>query len=97
MQTIAHEAEAVPPQNGSVPYEALIAYDPLLSAYDAMILPYFFRYQNPLYDAALRGWLSVSRKSHADGALLRTEVLWISPAAQRNMTQMSFPFEGAVA
>lgn len=33
----------------------------------------------------------------ADGALLRTEVLWISPAAQRNMTQMSFPFEGAVA
>lgn len=54
-------------------------------------------YQNPLYDAALRGWLSVSRESHADGALLRTEVLWISPAAQRNMTQMSFPFEGAVA
>lgn len=44
MQTIAHEAEAVPPQNGSVPYEALIAHDPLLSADDAMILPYFFRY-----------------------------------------------------
>lgn len=39
-------------------------------------------YESPLYDGALTGWHRVEIGTHADGALDRTEVLWISPAAQ---------------
>lgn len=37
-------------------------------------------YPDPLYDAALAGWMRVERQAHADGARARTEVLWINPA-----------------
>lgn len=40
-------------------------------------------YPHESYDAALPGWLRVEREAHADGALDRTEVLWINPAASR--------------
>lgn len=38
-------------------------------------------YPHALYDEKLAGWLRVERKALADGARLRTEVLWINPAA----------------
>lgn len=39
-------------------------------------------YPSPLYDAALAGWERIERAALADGARLRTEVLWINrPAA----------------
>lgn len=38
-------------------------------------------YPSDLYDAALPGWCKVERKSLADGARPRTEVMWINPAA----------------
>lgn len=39
-------------------------------------------YAHPLYDDALIGWRRLGRETLADGARPRTEVLWISPAAQ---------------
>jgi DNA adenine methylase len=36
-------------------------------------------YASPLYDETLRGWLRVTMETRADGALYRTEVLWINP------------------
>lgn len=39
-------------------------------------------YASSLYDEALAGWRRLSIETHADGALDRTEVLWINPAAQ---------------
>lgn len=39
-------------------------------------------YASALYDEALAGWRRLSIETHADGALDRTEVLWINPAAQ---------------
>lgn len=41
-------------------------------------------YADPLYDDTLpaRGWLRLDRKSLADGARVRTEILWLNPAAQ---------------
>jgi DNA adenine methylase len=38
-------------------------------------------YPTPEYDAALQGWRREEIGTHADGALDRTEVLWINPAA----------------
>lgn len=42
-------------------------------------------YPSELYDTALTDWLRVERKAHADGAKVRTEVLWISPRAAQAM------------
>lgn len=36
-------------------------------------------YSSSLYDALYADWPRVERKAHADGALDRTEVLWLSP------------------
>lgn len=44
-------------------------------------------YPDPLYDEALHGWLRVEREAFADGARLRTEVLWVNPAAVRSRVQ----------
>lgn len=38
-------------------------------------------YGNEVYDAALSGWRRETKETHADGALDRTEVLWINPQA----------------
>jgi DNA adenine methylase len=38
-------------------------------------------YPAPLYDDALPEWRRIERAAHADGALDRTEVLWVNPAA----------------
>ncbi|WP_439571215.1 DNA adenine methylase [Sphingomonas sp.] len=38
-------------------------------------------YPSAIYDNALPGWERIERKAFADGALERTEVLWINPAA----------------
>jgi DNA adenine methylase len=38
-------------------------------------------YPTALYDEALAGWRRVEREARADGQSLRTEVLWINPAA----------------
>lgn len=38
-------------------------------------------YPSEVYDDLLHGWQRVQIEAHADGALDRTEVLWINPAA----------------
>lgn len=38
-------------------------------------------YPHPEYDEGLPGWRRIQRKALADGALERTEVLWLNPAA----------------
>lgn len=42
-------------------------------------------YPTPEYDAALQGWRREEIGTHADGALDRTEVLWINPAAAQRL------------
>lgn len=42
-------------------------------------------YHTPEYDAALQGWRREEIGTHADGALDRTEVLWINPAAANRL------------
>lgn len=42
-------------------------------------------YPSTTYDEILGDWKRVERKAFADGALDRTEVLWINPAAARAM------------
>lgn len=37
-------------------------------------------YPHALYDEQLSGWQRIECAAHADGALDRTEVLWINPA-----------------
>lgn len=39
-------------------------------------------YHCDIYDELLTDWQRVERATHADGALDRTEVLWLNPAAQ---------------
>jgi DNA adenine methylase len=44
-------------------------------------------YANPLYEEMLTGWSRKSIDTHADGALDRTEVLWLNPAASIALQQ----------
>ena len=37
-------------------------------------------YASPLYDGRLSDWRRVEKKTYADGARPRTEVLWLNPA-----------------
>lgn len=46
-------------------------------------------YPSSLYDEMLPGWSRVERAAHADGALERTEVLWLNPAAAMACGQQS--------
>ena len=41
----------------------------------------------PLYEAMLGGWMRVERAAMADGALPRTEVLWLNRAAAESCPQ----------
>lgn len=45
-------------------------------------------YPNKIYDYRLRDWMRVERKSFADGARERTEVLWINDAASTHAPQL---------
>ena len=36
-------------------------------------------YASPMYDDLYRGWQRIERAALADGAKVRTEVLWLSP------------------
>jgi DNA adenine methylase len=44
-------------------------------------------YPSPLYDDNLPGWQRIERAALADGALKRTEVLWLNPAAAKARPQ----------
>lgn len=44
-------------------------------------------YAHPIYDRALRSWKRVEKKTFADGARERTEVLWINPNAGARLEQ----------
>ena len=44
-------------------------------------------YDNLLYNEALSGWKKVSRKAYADGAIERTECIWLNPAIQNRLKQ----------
>lgn len=46
-------------------------------------------YPAPLYDQALVGWRRIEHHARADGALKRTEVIWLNPAAARACPQAS--------
>lgn len=46
-------------------------------------------YPSAEYDAGLRGWRREEIGTHADGALDRTEVLWINPAAADRISTRS--------
>ena len=46
-------------------------------------------YPSALYDEALSGWQRVTKDALADGALPRTEVLWLNPAAAAAAPQPS--------
>jgi DNA adenine methylase len=48
-------------------------------------------YEHEVYDNMLSGWLKVSKKTYADGASPRSEVLWLNPkAADRQKTKLLF-------
>ena len=51
-------------------------------------------YPSELYDQMLPGWRRIDRAAHADGALARTEVLWLNPAAAAACPQPTL-FEAA--
>lgn len=55
----------------------------LLCSLDGMVV--LSGYPSEIYDAALGGWHRIERAALADGALPRTEVLWINPAAAARM------------
>lgn len=42
-------------------------------------------YPHSLYDDALPGWTRIERAALADGARVRTEVLWINPQGERRL------------
>lgn len=44
-------------------------------------------YPSRVYDSRLAGWHKIERSAFADGALKRTEVLWLNPAAFSAMPQ----------
>lgn len=48
-------------------------------------------YPSSLYDDALPDWRRIERKALADGALERTEVLWINPACARSLDAQRMP------
>lgn len=48
-------------------------------------------YAHPIYDEALRGWSRVDTRALADGALERTESLWLSPSVSNSLTRFD-PF-----
>ncbi len=52
-------------------------------------------YRNALYDNVLAGWTRLERATYADGARPRVELLWLNPAAAREMRQASL-FAGDV-
>lgn len=54
-------------------------------------------YPSALYDDCLQGWHRVERAALADGALPRTEVLWINPAAAQAARAQPDLFEVAAA
>lgn len=54
-------------------------------------------YPSEMYEDALAGWRKETRASFADGALERTEVLWLNPAAQAACPQPSLFALGAAA
>lgn len=55
-------------------------------------------YPSPIYDDALKGWRRSERKAFADGALERTEVLWINPLACDRLESQRMPlFSGSAA
>lgn len=49
-------------------------------------------YHSPLYDELYGDWQRVERHAHADGALDRVEVLWLSPRAHAGRTQCVMKF-----
>jgi DNA adenine methylase len=51
-------------------------------------------YPSPMYDEALRGWRKETRIALADGALERTEAIWINPLAAAACQQPTL-FEAA--
>lgn len=44
-------------------------------------------YAHPIYDEALADWRRIEKATHADGALDRTEVLWLNPACVARLDQ----------
>ncbi|MEI4470957.1 DNA adenine methylase [Frigidibacter sp. MR17.24] len=48
-------------------------------------------YPAPLYDQRLEGWRQVETAARADGALARTEVLWINPRAAEALDAEALP------
>lgn len=55
-------------------------------------------YRSDLYDDRLRGWVrreTRARISAGRGTAMRTECLWINPAAQRSAAQPGLPLGGA--
>lgn len=44
-------------------------------------------YHSELYDILYKGWRTVERKTHADGAVDRLEVLWFSPNCNNHLTK----------
>jgi DNA adenine methylase len=53
-------------------------------------------YPSELYDSKLLGWRRAEKKTHADGGLKRTEVIWINPACQEALEHGPL-FSGASA
>lgn len=58
-------------------HDRLLAFLPTLQG--AVVLS---GYPHPSYDAALEGWHKEEISAHADGALDRTEALWLNPKAR---------------
>ena len=48
-------------------------------------------YENPIYDEVLPDWIKKEKKSFADGAKERTEILWINPRCNSGSENDLFP------